>query len=224
MASSILHVPSSVMLVPGATGRTDVAHDEREAVLTELRRTIAAVLVPGATTSTTPLHGVRLTVVAPAPLDGVRTTVDGTPDLGASGLLVAPGSGDVPGTLSRASQTGGESPPAAGAQRQVRLHTAASVVTVLLRLAGWRGSVRSVEVGAGAGEAASRHIDSGVLLAPGGEEPHVLVFTTLLELTDEPTGVPSAGAVPSGVSARLLRADRAVAALYRSVVASAPVI
>lgn len=209
MASSILLVPSSVMLVPGATGRTDVAHDEREAVLGELRRTIAGALERAATGSVTSAHGVRLTVVAPAPLDGVRTTDDGEPDLGASGLLVAP------------TEVG--SPPAAGERQQVRLHTAASVVTVLLRLAGWRGSIRSVEVGGVADEDARQLVDSGVLLGPEGDEAHVLVFTTLLELTDEPTGAPSGGAVPSGVSAGLLRADRAVAALYRSVVARAPV-
>ncbi|MEP7765264.1 hypothetical protein [Sanguibacter sp. 25GB23B1] len=221
MALSILLVPSSVTLVPGATGRTDVAHDERESVVVELRRAIAAAFGRTAASSSTPALGPRLTVVAPAPTTGVRTTDDGVPDLGASGLLGDTLSLDVP------SRPGVGRSALPAPQPGVRLHTAASVVTVLLRLAGWSGSIRTVEIGGGPPTdttgPASWPIEAGAHVAPeSAEERGLLVFTTVVGDVGTSGSSPSAGTVPSGIPELLLRADRTVTALYRSLVTSVP--
>lgn len=198
------------MLVPGATGRTDVAHDERRAVVAELRSALAAAHTRAS--RTTGRTGVRVVVVAPAPVSGVRTTDDGVPDLGAHGLE----RGALPGDVQLRQVRDGTVE-----ELDVMLHTAASVVTVLLRRAGWNGPIRSVEVGGspgepGAGRTAPQPIDADMLLSSDDGAHRFLVFTTVSGLPEEPSG----RAVPSGISDLLRRADRTVSEVYRSVCAS----
>ena len=229
MTPEILLVPSSVTLVPGATGRSEVARDERDALVGALARTLAAAAQGVATargaTSLAPdgIRGVRVVVVAPAPVSRSRTTDGGMPDLGAVG---------VAGVVDRASLdiaprgAGNPDPEPHG----VRLHVPASVVTILLRLAGWRGPIRTVEIGgdeavAGEPRLAPELLWTGPQDEVDGDPAPVLVFTTLsghARGTDSPRdsgdGRSGNDVEPSGVPELLRRADRTVAALYRDAV------
>src|SRR5690606_36189421 len=89
MTPEILLVPSGVTLVPGATGRADVARAEREAAVDALARALARAERRATGSVQHPGDGVRVTVVAPAPVETSRTVDDGVPDLGAVGILDA---------------------------------------------------------------------------------------------------------------------------------------
>ena len=222
MTPEILLVPSSVTLVPGATGRSEVARDERDALVGELAGAIARAARGATGMPLEKTRGVRVVVVAPAPVVGSRTTDDGMPDLGAVGVSDLAYRGLAP--------LGSGSPDLE--PHGVPLHVPASVVTVLLRLAGWLGPIRTVEIGAGAAAGEETGIGpegpwTGARDAVDGDLVPVLVFTTLAghardtvapgEVVDDRSGN---DVEPSGVPELLRRADRAVAALYRDTVSA----
>lgn len=220
MTPEILLVPSGVTLVPGVTGRADVARAEREAAVEALARALARTARRASGTVQHPGGAVRVTVVAPAPVETSRTTDDGVPDLGAAGFLHGTDDG----------RTG----PA--------LHVAASVVTVLLRLAGWHGPIRTLEVGGsevgGSEDGGSEVGTDGTSVGrpwsgsglgpedPAGGPVDLLVFTTLAarlpgSAPTDPDRSPD-GAAPLGAPDRLRRADRRVSELHRAAVARVP--
>lgn len=152
MTPEILLLEASATLVPGATGRVDVAREARAAVVDGLCRALAVAAGSGDGG-----HAVEVVVVAPAVALRARWTDEGVADLGALGLL--------------------EPAPVPAASSAVRLGQAASVAHVLLHLAGWTGTATTLEVG---GEVLDPgDVDRVVRGTLGAEVGRLVVFATV---------------------------------------------
>jgi hypothetical protein len=147
MHAILARLTLSPVLLPGASGRTDVSAQAREIVVARITSLLEeAGLDEGGLSgrgSGTEDDDPHVLVVAPARRPMIA--VDARPDLGSLGLETprAPGGSG--------SGVGGGSPT---------LDVTATVAVTLLRLAGWHGAVETIEVAGSADDGALDALDS----------------------------------------------------------------
>lgn len=153
MHATLARLTLSPVLLPGASGRTDVSVQARAVVVTRIISLLEEAGLDegglsgrGSGTETAHPH---VLVVAPARRPMIA--VDAQPDLGALGLETpsAPGG---PG-----SGVGGGSP---ALDVRPTLDVTATVAVTLLRLAGWHGAVETIEVAGSADDGADGALDA----------------------------------------------------------------
>lgn len=153
MHATLARLTLSPVLLPGASGRTDVSAQARAVVVTRIISLLEEAGLDegglsgrGSGTETAHPH---VLVVAPARRPMIA--VDAQPDLGALGLETpsAPGG---PG-----SGVGGGSP---ALDVRPTLDVTATVAVTLLRLAGWHGAVETIEVAGSADDGADGVLDA----------------------------------------------------------------
>ncbi|WPF81010.1 hypothetical protein SANBI_002269 [Sanguibacter sp. 4.1] len=148
MHAILARLTLSPVLLPGASGRTDVSAQTRAVVVARITSLLEEAGLSGRGSGTEDDHP-HVLVVAPARRPMIA--VDARPDLGALGLETpsAPGGSG--------SGVGGGSP---ALDVGPTLDVTATVAVTLLRLAGWHGAVETVEVAGSADDGADGALDA----------------------------------------------------------------
>lgn len=154
MHAILARLTLSPVLLPGASGRTDLCAQARAAVVARITSLLeeAGLSRLGAGAEADHPHVLVIPhVLVVAPARRPMIAVDAQPDLGALGLETpsAPGG---PG-----SGVGGGSP---ALDVRPTLDVTATVAVTLLRLAGWHGAVETIEVAGSADDGADGALDA----------------------------------------------------------------